>query len=107
MELKFYKSESSVMPELVDDVSSKKVTYIRQNVVEKQRTDGDGESYTYYEYEEAKMTKEEYAQYLQELKSNDMLEKVKSIEDRVDVLEKTVVTENAMADAILEGVNEV
>lgn len=67
MKLTFYKSESTIYPELIDSSSSKKVTYIRQNVVENQGANESGNSYTYYTYDECKLTKEEYKQYLQEL----------------------------------------
>ena len=67
MELKYVKSQSADYPELIDIISSKKYVYLRQNVVEMQSDNTDGETYTYYEYDEAKLTKEEYEQYLKEL----------------------------------------
>lgn len=67
MVLNYVKSESSVYPELIDTTSSKKCVYLRQNVVEVQSEDLNGEIYTTYEYDEAKLTKEEYEQYLKEL----------------------------------------
>lgn len=67
MKLNYRKSQSSVYPELIDTTSSKKYVYLRQNVVEMQSDNTDRETYTYYEYEEAKLTKEEYEQYLKEL----------------------------------------
>lgn len=67
MKLNYVKSQSTVRPDLVDSSSSKKYVYIRQNVVEMQSEGIDRETYTYYEYEEAKLTKEEYEQYLKEL----------------------------------------
>ena len=48
MKLEFYKSSSSVKPELIDATSSKKVVYIRQNIVEVQKDDA-----VFYEYDEA------------------------------------------------------
>lgn len=64
--MKWIRSESTVMPETVDTTSSKSVVYLRRGIKEKQRTDEEsGESMTYYEYEEAKMTHEEYEEYLQ------------------------------------------
>lgn len=64
--MKWEKSESTVMPETVDATSSKSVVYLRRGIKEKQRTDEEsGESMTYYEYEEAKMTRAEYEEYLQ------------------------------------------
>lgn len=68
MILNYKKSESTVKPELVDSTSSKKFVYLRQNIIEKERIDDEtGGSITYYEYEEAKLSKEEYDQYLKEL----------------------------------------
>lgn len=88
MNLYFKKSQSSVKPELVDTTSSKKVVYIRQNIVETAIDDT-----TYYEYDEAKLTKAEYAEYLKELKATDTLEIVenlkaenKALTEQVDML---------------------
>ena len=67
MKLNYKKSQSSVYPELIDTTSSKKYVYLRKNVVEVQSEDLNGEIYTTYEYDEAKLTKEEYEQYLEEL----------------------------------------
>lgn len=62
----WYKSESTVRPDEVDTTSSKKVVYLRRNVVEKQcESENDGEMHTYFEYDEAKLTKEDYEKYLQ------------------------------------------
>ena len=65
MELKFHKSSSGVSPELLDTTSSQFVNYIRKNVVEKKvkmNPDSDEEQ-TMYEYDEAKLTKDEYNVY--------------------------------------------
>ncbi len=67
MILTYKKSESNISPPLIDTTSSKKVVYLRQNIVEKQRTDElTGETYTYYEYDEAKVPKAEYQEHLQQ-----------------------------------------
>ena len=63
MVIKYIKSKSGIHPELVDTTSSKKYVYLRKNVVEIQKE----EETIYYEYEEAKLTKKEYEQYLNEL----------------------------------------
>lgn len=88
MKLRFNKSQSSVRPELIDTTSSKKVVYIRQNIVEIQKNDT-----TFYEYDEAKLTKDEYKTYLDELKTLDMIEIIenlksenKSLAEQVDML---------------------
>ena len=73
MRLNFIKSQSSVKPDLVDTTSSKGVVYLRQNIVENIKTDEmSGEETVFYEYEEAKLTKEEYQEYLKELEIIDI-----------------------------------
>ena len=68
MILNYVKSQSSVKPELIDTTSSKTTVYIRQNIVEVEKTnESDNTSTTFYEYEEAKLTKQEYQEYLKEL----------------------------------------
>ena len=73
MKLNFIKSQSSVKPDLVDSTSSKVVVYVRQNIVENVKTDEmSGEETVFYEYEEAKLTKAEYQEYLKELEIIDI-----------------------------------
>ena len=73
MKLKYIKSQSSVKPDLIDTTSSKTTVYIRKNIIEKERMDKEtGDSATYYEYDEAKLTKEEYQEYLKELEIIDI-----------------------------------
>ena len=73
MRLNYIKSQSSVKPDLVDTTSSKVVVYLRQNIVENIKTDEmSGEESVFYEYEEAKLTKEEYQEYLKELEIIDI-----------------------------------
>ena len=73
MKLNYVKSQSSVKPELVDTTSSKTTVYIRKNIIEKEIMDKEtGDSTTYYEYDEAKLTKEEYQEYLKELEIIDI-----------------------------------
>lgn len=88
MKLKFIKSQSTVKPELIDTTSSKKVVYIRQNIVEIQKDDT-----TFYDYDEAKLTKDEYKEYLAELEAQDTLETIenlktenKALSEQVDML---------------------
>ena len=67
MKLNYVKSESTVKPDLVDTTSSKTTVYLRQNVTETEVTiEGSDATYTKYEYEEAKLTKAEYQEYLKE-----------------------------------------
>ena len=73
MKLNYIKSQSSVKPDLLDTTSSKVVVYLRQNIVENIKTDEmSGEETVFYEYEEAKLTKEEYREYLKELEIIDI-----------------------------------
>ena len=73
MKLNYIKSQSSVKPDLVDTTSSKTTVYIRKNIVENKKTDEmSGEKTVFYEYEEAKLTKEEYKEYLKELEIIDI-----------------------------------
>ena len=80
MKLKYVKSQSSVKPDLLDTTSSKVVVYLRQNIVENIKTDEiSGEESVFYEYEEAKLTKEEYQEYLKELNSSDTLQTIENL----------------------------
>ena len=73
MKLNYVKSQSSVKPELIDTTSSKTTVYLRQNIIENKKTDEmSGEETVFYEYEEAKLTKEEYKEYLKELEIIDI-----------------------------------
>lgn len=92
MKLEFYKSSSSVKPELIDATSSKKVIYIRQNIIETKIDDT-----VFYEYDEAKLTKAEYQEYLKELEATDTLEIVENLKtenqallEQVDMLTNCV-----------------
>lgn len=60
----WYKSESTERPDTVDTTSSKTSVFLRRNIKEVTQTDEEGET-TAFEYEETKLTKEEYEKYLQ------------------------------------------
>ena len=94
MNLYFKKSQSSVKPELVDTTSSKKVVYIRQNIVETVIDDT-----TYYEYDEAKLTKAEYQEYLKELEASNVSETIENLKDENKQLSETV---DMLTNCILE-----
>ena len=73
MKMNYVKSESTIKPELIDTTSSKTTVYIRQNIVENKKTDEmSGKETVFYEYEEAKLTKAEYKEYLKELEIIDI-----------------------------------
>jgi hypothetical protein len=63
--LEFHKSESTSIPELIDMISSPTTVYIRENIQEETKIENE-EEYTIYTYDEAILTKEEYAIYLAE-----------------------------------------
>lgn len=94
MKLNFIKSQSTVKPELVDTTSSKKVVYIRQNIIEIQKNDT-----TFYEYEEAKLTKDKYKEYLSELETQDTLETIENLKSENKALSEQV---DMLTDCILE-----
>ena len=94
MKLEFYKSSSSVKPELIDTTSSKKVVYIRQNIIETVVEDT-----TYYEYDEAKLTKAEYAEYLKELEATEISETIEHLKNENKTLSETV---DMLTNCILE-----
>ena len=80
MKLNYIRSQSSVKPDLVDTTSSKVVVYLRQNIVENIKTDEmSGEETVFYEYEEAKLTKAEYQEYLKELNGSDTLQTIENL----------------------------
>lgn len=72
MIVKYYKSRSFNYPDLIDTTSSKKVVYLRKNIEIKQRKIMNNDIQTYYEYDEAKLTKEEYNQYLDDISTMDI-----------------------------------
>ena len=81
--MKWEKSESTVRPDEVDATSSKKVVYLRRNINKKQRESKiDGEMQTYFEYDEAKLTKEEYEKY----KENPENEEIENLRNEMSML---------------------
>ena len=90
MKLNYKKSQSSIKPDLIDTTSSKKYVYIRQNVVEMQSDNTDGETHIYYEYDEAKLTKEEYEQYLKEINSTETLESIDNLKAENQMLTEQI-----------------
>ena len=104
MKLNFIKSQSSVKPDLVDTTSSKIVVYIRQNIVENIKIDEmSGEETVFYEYEEAKLTKAEYQEYLKELEIID-IQKQRADIDYIalvrNMVTKGIITEEEYKDIV-------
>lgn len=94
MKLEFKKSQSSVKPELIDTTSSKKVVYIRQNIVEVQKDET-----TFYEYDEAKLTKDEYKEYLDEIKTQNTFEVIENLKNENKTLAEQV---DMLTNCVLE-----
>lgn len=73
MNLNWNYSESTVKPLEIDTTTSKVVVYLRQNIVEVEKiNESDNTLTTFYEYDEAKLTKAEYQEYLKELEIIDI-----------------------------------
>lgn len=81
----WYKSESSTKPELIDTTSSSIYNYDRKNIVEEEREDHDGSKHIVYVYDENKVEKGQWENYL-------MLK---------DLEEKQAISDQALQDAIL------
>jgi len=64
MEVKFKTSRSSIRPELLDKTSSKTQVFVRQNIKEVMEKDQEGNDVTTFEFEEARLSKQEYALYV-------------------------------------------
>ena len=81
----WYKTESNVKPEATDTYSSNVYNYDRRNISEEKRTDQDDKETTIYVYEECKIAKAEWQNYL-ELK---------------ELKEKQALSDSALQDALL------
>ena len=100
MKLNYKKSQSSVKPDLVDTTSSKSTVYLRKNIVKIKRTDEmSDEEITFYEYDEAKLTKEEYLEYLKELEATDALQTIEDLKAENESLNEQV---TMLTDCLLE-----
>ena len=107
MKLNYVKSQSSVKPDLIDTTSSKTTVYVRQNIVEKEKAventnseDNDATSTTvFYEYDEAKLTKEEYQEYLKELNGSDTLQTIEDLKTENQNLNEQV---SMLTECLLE-----
>ena len=91
MKLNYTKSQSSIKPDLIDTTSSKKYVYLRQNVVEvNSKDEQSGEDRSYFEYDEAKLTKSEYEEYLKEINSTKTLESIENLKSENQMLTEQV-----------------
>lgn len=99
MNLGWYRSESTVRPLEVDTTTSKKYIYLRTNIEETQKQDDDGESYTIFNYDEAKLTPEEYEIYLKEITATQTLENIETLKAENESLLEQV---DMLTNCILE-----
>lgn len=100
MILNYVKSQSSVKPELVDTTSSKSTVYLRKNIVEIEKTnESDDTSTIFYEYDEAKLSKEEYQEYLKELDATNALQTIEDLKAENESLNEQVAM---LTDCVLE-----
>ena len=100
MKLNYIKSQSSVKPDLIDTFSSKSTVYLRKNIVENKKIDEmSGEETVFYDYEEVKLTNEEYAEYLKELELTDTLETIEGLKEENKSLNEQV---TMLTDCLLE-----
>ena len=60
----WYKSESNIKPDLTDTTSSSVYNYDRRNITEEEREGTDGSKHIVYVYEENKVEKEQWENYL-------------------------------------------
>lgn len=99
MNLGWHKSESTVKPLEIDETTSKKYIYIRKNIAEVQRNDDEGGAYTVFEYDEAKLTPEEYKIYLKEITATQTLDNIKTLKVENELLLEQI---DMLTNCILE-----
>lgn len=76
----WYKSKSTVMPEIVDSTSSQKYVYVRQNIEKIQSKNIiSGETEIFYTYEEQKIPKEVYTIFEQERDNSGRLDDIEEV----------------------------
>ena len=86
----WYKAESNVKPELTDTTSSSVYNYDKKNITEEEREDQDGNKSTVYVYEENKVEKAQWENYLN----------LKTLE------EKQEISDQALQEALLMFLGE-
>ena len=87
MEIKYTTSSSNEEPVLLDTTSSETHVYIRRNVKLVTKTDAEGNEYQEYEYEEAQLTKAEYAAYTASIETDLALAELAELmeQDKLDM----------------------
>lgn len=100
MTLNYIKSQSSIKPELIDTTSSMTTVYLHKNIIEVERANESDDTTTiFYEYDEAKLTKEEYQEYLKELEATDTLQTVEDLKAENQSLTEQI---SMLTDCLLE-----
>ena len=72
MQLNWKYAESTVRPLELDETSSPTTVYFNRNITEVEREQPEGDSIIMYEFETAKLTVEEYAEYKADLRLADI-----------------------------------
>lgn len=74
MQIKWRKAEGTQAekPKEIDTESSPSCIYIRRNITRQTRNQDNNEETTYWSYDEAKLTRDEYNQYVTELSVADI-----------------------------------
>ena len=75
----WYKSESTVRPEQVDNTSSKIYVYVRKNIVETTREDETIGNEVVFEFDECKIPKDIYEIFKSQLEANDRLDEIEEV----------------------------
>ena len=60
MKFEYINSTSTVEPSILDNTSSPNVVYVRKNIVPREEEQEDGSVITYYDYQEAKISKADW-----------------------------------------------
>ncbi len=69
LDIYYKKSQSTEQPSKLDTTSSKKYIYLRKNISKLEIADENNTSRILYEYDEAKLSKDNYQNYLKELEN--------------------------------------
>lgn len=66
IKLEYYRSESNGRPDEIEMDSSPTTVYLRKNITTEERVEEDGSKRTVYVYDEAKLSRQDYAIYCEE-----------------------------------------
>lgn len=80
MIIEYYISQSTARPETIDTTSSKKYNYVRKNITEITNEDGA----VMYEYEEAKIAKEDWDEYYDSIMKDLEIAELKAINAKME-----------------------